>query len=559
MKSFIFVQDHWIDCDDECFFKVQTCEIFFDPHIASGTIIWVANMTATGWSFKQAEQHINQQIKNVNDPEVVDYTREIKSLSSIPLNKGYLVDGVHIYIDVLNIDEMLDTSFNESETCHQRVLKFLHLHYRLVDRVLESMDGVRRIDFHNQRLHAVITKPYGNEKERVLKAIAVAHTIIKLVASVKPKSDKDVLPAAKLRVGIDTGQAIAVNNGRAGKREPLFLGNPANHAAKIAAKGKAQGIFLTNEAREAIGLDRLEAPENSKLTQDQIVSSLAELKSEINCELDSMLNTFIQEYKDTTLSSFSFSRSTPPLKNLDLLSLTPANSRRMEAVSIYADIDGFTNYVSQHIDENPEQVVVVLHVLRSEMERVLTNDFGGRRIRFIGDCLHGILCEGTSQKTDMKETVSSAVLCTAALRSSFNLALERLNDYGYDTTGLGLQIGIEIGDLAISRMGLHGERKARCCIGRAVLQSEVAQLKCRGNETAIGSNALNLATDAVREIFNKGKAIDYDYDVMTEVLASAADETAKKIKTESLADKSDLVKRSNAVELRPHVSPFKHE
>ena len=38
-------------------------------------------------------------------------------------------------------------------------------------------------------------------------------------------------------LGIDSGTALAVNNGRPGHREPLFFGQPANHAAKRAGGG----------------------------------------------------------------------------------------------------------------------------------------------------------------------------------------------------------------------------------------------------------------------------------------------------------------------------------
>ena len=46
-----------------------------------------------------------------------------------------------------------------------------------------------------------------------------------------------------MRVGIDSGIALTVNNGRNGHREPLFLGDPANHAAKIASGGNSSGIL----------------------------------------------------------------------------------------------------------------------------------------------------------------------------------------------------------------------------------------------------------------------------------------------------------------------------
>lgn len=94
------------------------------------------------------------------------------------------------------------------------------------------MDAIE-VDFHNQRLHAVFAKPYGYEKGRIFKAVATAQLIRDVLAKTGEDGD-DPLPAAKTRIGIDSGKALAVNNGRRSSREPLFLGNPANQAAKRA-------------------------------------------------------------------------------------------------------------------------------------------------------------------------------------------------------------------------------------------------------------------------------------------------------------------------------------
>ncbi len=100
------------------------------------------------------------------------------------------------------------------------------------------------------------------------------------------------------------------------------------------------------------------------------------------------------------------------------------------------------------IDDNPENVVRCLHVVRSELDRVLSSDFSGRRIRFIGDCIHGHLMEGTAYQTDTEDSVSTGALCSGALRSSFDLALERLRANSVDTDDLGLAIGFEYGPTA---------------------------------------------------------------------------------------------------------------
>jgi hypothetical protein len=72
-----------------------------------------------------------------------------------------------------------------------------------------------------------------------------------LVIDVLARTGEDAdHPAAKVRIGIDSGKALAVNNGRRGHREPLFLGEPANQAAKRASGGEATGIYLTNNRFE---------------------------------------------------------------------------------------------------------------------------------------------------------------------------------------------------------------------------------------------------------------------------------------------------------------------
>ncbi|MBN0669079.1 transcriptional regulator, partial [Pseudomonas aeruginosa] len=102
---------------------------------------------------------------------------------------------------------------------------------------------------------------------------------------------------------------------------------------------------------------------------------------------DEIVEEWREDLKKNPIGGYQFSRQTPPLRDMDIYSLTPANSKRQEMVSLYADIDGFTAYVADHINEKTDDVVRTLHVIRSELERVVTSDFEGRRVRFIGDCV----------------------------------------------------------------------------------------------------------------------------------------------------------------------------
>lgn len=461
------------------------------------------------WKHDRAAEQIDKRIKDVETVEIVEYVRDT-DLESIPTAKAYKVDGVHLYADILNLDDMLHCTEVEGETCHKRTLRFLNQHFRAVDRILKRTDA-KRVDFHNQRLHALISKPYNTQSDaeaaRVNQAVAIAQLVIDVL---KETGDSDEhIPAAKVRVGIDSGRALAVNNGRNGYREPLFLGEPANQAAKIAS-GTASGIFLTNTARAAIGLSTLDDPSKTALTRAEIEACQEEAALDVTAQ--KIVDEWEDDMENNPIGTFQFTRHTPPFRTMDIPALTPANSRRQEALSIYADIDGFTKYVNRHIDDRPEDVVKALHVIRAELERVLTSDFDGRRIRFIGDCIHGLLCEGTAQTTDIKETISAGTLCAGALRSSFNLALEKLSENGVDTDGLGLAIGFEYGFMAVSRLGLKGDR-VRCAVSRGVLGAEREQLRCTGIQTAIGEAAYENATQADRSLFGNTRKTDHlDYE-----------------------------------------------
>ncbi|WP_343674924.1 adenylate/guanylate cyclase domain-containing protein [Paraburkholderia heleia] len=464
------------------------------------------------WKEERAAEQIDKRLKDVEKVAIVDYVRDT-DLESIPTAKAYKVDGVHLYADILNLEDMLNCTAVEGEQCHQRTLRFLNQHFRAVDRILARTDA-KRVDFHNQRLHALISKPYntqaGAEAARVNRAVAIAQMVIDVL---KQTGDSDEhIPAAQVRVGIDSGRALAVNNGRNGYREPLFLGEPANQAAKIAS-GSPPGIFLTNAARAAIGLAKLNDPSKSPLTQAEI--DTCKQAAALDVTVQSIVDEWKDDMKKNPIGGFQFTRHTPPFRTMDIPALTPANSRRQEALSIYADIDGFTKYVNRHIDDRPEDVVKALHVIRAELERVLTSDFDGRRIRFIGDCIHGLLCEGTAQTTDVQETIKSGTECAGGLRSSFNLALRKLDEKGVDTEGLGLAIGFEYGFMAVSRLGLKGDR-VRCAVSRGVLASEQEQMRCTGVQTAIGPLAYDKAASTIRDLFgNTRRTSNLDYDATT--------------------------------------------
>jgi len=165
-----------------------------------------------------------------------------------------------------------------------------------------------------------------------------------------------------------------------------------------------------------------------------------------------------------------------------------------------------------------------------ELDAVLHEDFGGRKVRFIGDCVHGLLVEGTAQTTDVRETISNVTLCAGAMRSSFDLALKRLKDKGTNATGLGLAIGFEYGPMTVTRLGMKGEL-IRCSVSRGVLAAEYEQSRCNGTQTAIGKIAYNKCSHGVHAIFGDMRVQSrLDYDTALNEMAGKDDKTARALK-----------------------------
>ncbi|WP_051244371.1 adenylate/guanylate cyclase domain-containing protein [Azohydromonas australica] len=269
---------------------------------------------------------------------------------------------------------------------------------------------------------------------------------------------------------------------------------------------------MTNTARATVGWDAVSNEDVTPLKASQIETSQEE--AELGISADDVVSDWKDDLNKNPIGSFVFSRHTPPFADLDLEVLTPKNSRRQEAASVYADIDGFTAYVAGRVndDEKAKDVVRTLHVLRAEMDCVLYQNFAGRKIRFIGDCVHGVMVEGTAPTTDGNETAKNAMLCAAALRSSFDLALRLLTEEEIDVGNLGLQIGLEYGPIAITRLGVKGEM-IRCCISRSVRESERQQLRCESGETSVGAELYAQAPMAFKTLFNPNRRRSgFDYD-----------------------------------------------
>lgn len=432
------------------------------------------------------------------------------ALLDIPRNRAITTHGVHVYANLVDFNDVLTDAGRETEASHRRAFEFLNAHYRACDELVDQFE-MQRVDFHGSRLHAVVLGPEGNEGERVRIAVGFAVAFRQMVERLG-----DEYPNFQTRVciGIDSGPAVAIDSGRKDEREPLFIGSPANHAAKL-ADGGYEGLNLSPRAAAALGqtpgplvksVPLGDALQQRYLTEEILTgvrrqSGSARLEKAYAAVVENLTARANSSSDD---AAFRFHHKEPPLKNLVYADHPPSNAIRMELASLFADVDGFTAYIDNAIATGTiAQAVANLHVLRAEMGAVVRDDFYGRKVRYIGDCIHGLVAEGTKFETNATNTIKKAVEAAAGLRSSFDLCREMLPGIA----GLGLAIGIDFGATPICRIGLRGEASVRAAASRATCVSEAEQRRCSGNETALGEGAYRASPANVREAFGTERVL----------------------------------------------------
>lgn len=490
------------------------------------------------WEFERAQERIRHLMRSV--PQVVaqnfeetylprfrrEQQERAKSglpetppLFELPPGVAVVVDTVQIYVNLINYDEFRLHEGRETERSHARALNFLHLHYGACDRVIDDL-AAQRVDYHGPRVHAVVIEPSGraSERDRVIEGLELASQMMTLAELANTEIAGGSYTAA-FRVGIDAGTCIAINSGDGVEKEPMFLGGAANHAAKL-AEGDQPGIFVSERVAATLGVPLRSATDSVALSDMQVrrlLDSATTMKGPAG-SFEVRARDLLAEWKDDLrtqraatggASRFQFHFHKPPLETIDYAKLSPANSIRMPLVSLFADLDGYTGYIDRATASGDvSDAVRALHVIRGELREVLEGDFCGRKVRFIGDCIHGLIAEGNSATTDEAATLRAATRCAGALRSSFGLCKEMLA--GVDE--LGLAIGLELGQTPISRVGIRGERSVRLATSVATTRSEAIQRSCGGRETALGSAAYAVAPADVKGVFPGGApAHDLDF------------------------------------------------
>lgn len=96
---------------------------------------------ANNWKPNRAKAFIDARIKDVETVNIVDYKRDT-SLESIPTNKAYRMDAVHLYVDIQNFEKILSSTEVNGVTAYQQRIYYNGTWKLDYDRCFEMLAGM---------------------------------------------------------------------------------------------------------------------------------------------------------------------------------------------------------------------------------------------------------------------------------------------------------------------------------------------------------------------------------------------------------------------------------
>lgn len=443
------------------------------------------------WNYDKSYERVQKTHDDlrVEDIELEKLTKTM-DLDNLSTKKCRLIYGAHIYANISNFDILLSDSTLKKDD-FARLIRCLHVYQKEVTRIVETvLEGVK-IHFQGSKLHALFYKPFDNPEEIAIKSVLCALVIEYLVRY--PFSDlfgnyKDF----KTSSGIDIGESIGTKNGTGGDRELLFLGDCANQAAKIDT-GLANTISVTNTVKKELpdNITELLSGSLNKLDMEDILEQYG-----IEWDYDKAFERMKYDKDSIKLSDIDASGVS---SRIDLNKLSIRNNKKLDAVTFYADISGFTRLIKKEQNNNTiKELIRIFHVIRKEMREVLVTDFGGTRIQYQGDSIQGILY---LPQNESDKLIKDAVIAAFGLQSSFESVL---CDF-IDDRNIHVAIGLDYGPILLSSLGRNGNRDV-ICIGKSVTKAASFEHKSKSKETTISQKIYDSLPEDLQSLFSREKS-----------------------------------------------------
>ena len=435
-----------------------------------------------GWNEQQSKERVQKNDFSDLEVNVQDLSRsmDFHNLGTKDVRRAH---GCHIYADTPNFHVAVDDAGNDKQK--QRKLIRAASVLRRTQGALLDEDDIGDIQRQSVRLHALNYKPYDDQAKRASGTVIFAITHNSYVYDVFNPIFSDVRDFQSA-VGAASGTSYIANIGRRGNRELISLGSCANLGAKVLGEGDTITITkdiyddLPDCLKEHFEKSRIVAKTQTYQAEGLRWSKHPELADELRVSFnEAKWKKKTEEARDALpLSEIEITEATVLI---DVDKLTERNCKRTSALSIFADLDGFTRYVQEAEDDDAVvSLVRQFHMLRTEFHTVMETDYEGLVLQHQGDLIFGIVhmpC-GTGKSSKRCQQATNVAI---GLQSSMEHVL---NEHLQDKKDIHVAVGVDVGKTIISRLGKKGKRVV-ICFGPEVTSAEQLQLQSGPQHTRI--------------------------------------------------------------------------
>jgi len=447
-----------------------------------------------GWKKNTSQKRIERIAENIGTIEIGDLTREM-DLANVKLRKPKRVRGVHVYLQPTNEKQLIEELLScEDIDAAKEILRRVHLYERETGRIIRDFDAAQ-IHFQGIRLHALTYRPVGDQAQVVARAVLMA-AAIDLAAR---KALTEAFPddsALVCAAGASYGATLATKSGERGDAELLFLGDAANQGGKILNPGCR--LRVTKDLRDLLDDDELGMTVSDledgtfKLTLEREAIEDGAARYGIPWTLESSTKRVLADADAIGVDAVKISKAVAEI-NKDTLGIS--NSKLNDAVSAFADIDGFTAIVEQATtNARRAELVKAFHIIRYELNYVRKDDYPGTlRVQYQGDRIQTLR---HLPHDDPAARAMRALEVAAGWQSSIR---ETLPDV-IDLDELRLAIGLAAGPTLVSKLGTRGNRDV-LAFGSGVRRAERIQRNIDGDELGIDGAVHNELPEDITALF----------------------------------------------------------
>lgn len=454
------------------------------------------------WNEIRSRERVQKHIESIGEIDLRPLAREVSDLEQL-LSETTCRDifGAHVYIDVSNFDDLSSDS-KMARDAYQRLIQATHIYQRELTYIAEKVFTGYRVHFQGAKAHILYYLPVNDEATISIQAalsMLVFDDFVRNVFNTEYEGYNDW----RIGGGGDLGQAIGTRNGINGQRELLFIGEPANRAAKILVDRASQRI--TKDLYKALPIDIRDCCTLISTGDYTVSASQATLDAlcaqyGIEWSREASAARIAEDCRRFPLGQIDYSDADVAI---DFSALGWKNSKRVTGASNFADVSGFTSFVAAaEDDDGKKNALKIFHVIRKELAKVATSDYDGVHVQFQGDRIQTLL---HLPKGDENAIAADAVETAIGMQSSFEQVIKPEFPEAADLT---LKVGIDLRTTLATRLGTHGDRD-NVCLGTAVQSAANIEERCDGSQIGISKRGYDaLEGNDLQKHFEYEKAYD---------------------------------------------------